>query len=175
MIRAAPLLVAPLAAASIVALGLAGFALASQEKPAEPPAQGKQEPRGERGERGRRGHDEEDTPLMKEMEKIEHAMNFLRRSIKDETQDEKSLEQVVIAEQACLAAKLLTPKMAAHVPDGERKGFVTDFRKGVAALLGEWLQLETALLDGDRGAAQEAWKKLDKMEEQGHESFTEGD
>jgi soluble cytochrome b562 len=159
----------------LAALALTGFAARPQEKPVAPadPQPPQERPRGERGERGR--HDEEETPLMQQMEKIEHAMHFLRRSIKDATQDEKSLEQAAIAEQACLAAKLLTPKMAANQKEDERKAFVTDFRKGVAALLIEWVHLETALLDGDRGAAQEAWKKLDNMEEDGHNNFTEGD
>lgn len=159
---------------------LAGFAVRPQEQPPATPAPPsppaatppQERPRGERG--GRDHHDEDDTPLMQQMERIEHAMHFLRRSLKDAAQDEKSLEQVVVAQQACLAAKLLVPKMAASVKEADRAAFQKDYRKGVNALLVEWVRLETALLDGDRGAAQESWKKLDQMEEDGHNEFTDG-
>ena len=116
-----------------------------------------------------------DTPLAQQMVKIDDAMHFLRRSLKEPAQDEQSLAQVVLAEQACLAAKSLAPRMTVHVAEAERAAFQKEYRKGVAAMLVEWVRLETALLDGDRDAAQASWKKLDRMEEEGHDRFTEGE
>ena len=120
-------------------------------------------------------HHEEDTPLMQQMEQIEHAHHFLRRSLKDPAQDDKSLEQCVIAEQACLTAKQLTPKMAARVEAADKAQFVKDFRTGIAALLVQFVNVETALLAGDRPGADAAWKQLEKMEDEGHNNFTDGE
>lgn len=115
-----------------------------------------------------------DTPLMALMEKIEHAEHFLRKSIADPGQDAASLEQIDAAQRAILAAKLLPPKMTPNVPEPERPRFLADYRKMMAALLIEFCHLERALLDGDRDAAKAAYKRLHLMEEEGHNSFTDG-
>lgn len=115
-----------------------------------------------------------DTPLMVEMEKIEHAEHFLRRSIGDAAQDADSLKQIAIAQQAILSAKLIPPKMAANVPEADRPKFLAEYRKTMAGLLIEFATLERALLDGDRDAAKASYKKLHAMEESGHSEFTDG-
>lgn len=118
--------------------------------------------------------EEGDTPLMVEMEKIEHAEHFLRRSIGDAAQDADSLKQIAIAQQAILSAKLMPPKMAANVPEADRPKFLAEYRKTMAGLLIEFATLERALLDGDRDAAKASYKKLHAMEESGHSEFTDG-
>jgi soluble cytochrome b562 len=118
---------------------------------------------------------DDDTPLMKEMEKLDAAMEFLKRSVIDAAQDAKSLEQITLAQQACVAAKSLIPKMAPHVAEAERAKFVVSYRKGMATLLIELANLETAVLDGDRDRARATWKKLDGMKDDGHNEFTEGE
>jgi len=123
-------------------------------------------------EAGEPGH--ADTPLMLEMKKIETAEHFLKRAVLDPAQDAQSLEQIAIAEQACLAAKLLVPKVLATVPESERAQFHKDYRKGMASLLIEFLNLETALLDGDRDKARVLCRKLHELEESGHNTFTDG-
>ena len=119
--------------------------------------------------------DEGDTPLEQQMVKIDDAMLFLRRSLQDAKQDAASFEQIATAQRACVEAKQLDPKMAPRVAESERAAFLRDYRKGMAAQLIEWAQLETALLDGDREAAQALWKKLDRGKEAAHERFTEGE
>ncbi len=118
--------------------------------------------------------EEGDTPLMVEMEKIEQAEQFLRRSIGDAAQDAESLKQVAIAQQAILASKLMAPKMVTNVPEADRPKFLAEYRKSMASLLIEFTHLEQALLDGDRAAAKLAYKKLHAMEETGHNDFTDG-
>jgi hypothetical protein len=146
------------AAVALLALPWPSFASSSQQAP--PPAA---------------KHHGDETPLMKEMEKLDAAMQLLKRSVREPAQDEKSLEQVAIAEQVCLAAKALVPKMAAHVADAERTKFVAKYRREMAQLLVHFAQLETALLDGDHDQAKKLWSKLDELEQQGHDSFTEGE
>jgi len=123
---------------------------------------------------GARQARDDDTPLMKEMEKLDAAMEFLKRSLRDPTQDARSLEQLAAAEQACLACKPMVPKLAASLPEGERPTLVTNYRKGMAALLIELLNLEVALLDGNHEQARALWKKLDAMKDEGHNEFTDG-
>jgi hypothetical protein len=119
--------------------------------------------------------DGDDTPLMAEMEKLEAAMEFLKRSVRDAAQDERSLEQLVIAQQACLASKQMTPKMAAQAPAAEQPKLVREYRKAMAATLADLAQLETALLDGDREKARALWKQLDERKDEGHNTFTVGE
>jgi soluble cytochrome b562 len=129
------------------------------------------------GRREGRRHEEE-TPLSQQMEHLEQAMHFLKRTLRDPAFDaakrDACLAQVANAQAACVAAKLLIPKMAATTPEAERPAFVTDFRKGVATLLIEFTNLELALLNGDKDAALASYKKLEKMEDEGHNNFTDG-
>ena len=115
------------------------------------------------------------TPLMLEMEKLDAALEALKLGIRDPTKDAASLEQIVLAQQACLNCKQMTPRMAPNVPEAERAKFLTDYRKGLAAALIELAKLETALLDGDRDQARALWRKIEQMEEEGHNTFTEGE
>jgi hypothetical protein len=117
----------------------------------------------------------DDTPLTKEMEKLEQAMEVLQRSVLDAAKDSTSLEQLVVAEQACLAAKQLTPKMAPRVAEAERPKFLAGYRKRMGTMLIELVKLEQAVLDGDREQARALWKKLDAMKDDGHNEFTEGE
>ena len=113
-----------------------------------------------------------ETPLAQQMERIDDAMHKLKRGVRDAAQKDACLTEVANAQQACLAAKLLTPKMAPTVPEAERAAFVRDFRKGVAALLVEFTNLEIALLDGDAEKSVATYKKLEAMEDEGHNRFT---
>lgn len=147
-----------IALTALLALGTIGFAHLPQEQPAA----------------GAGHHDEPDTPLAAEMEKIEHAEHFLRRSIGDAAQDAESLKRIAEAQQAILVAKLLPPKMAASLPAAEQAKFVAAYRSTMGQLLIEFTALERALLDGDREAAKAAYKRLHGMEEDGHAEFTDG-
>jgi len=152
---------------SLVVAAASAFAIAAQEAKPDP----NPPPPKAGGERKKR-HEEEDTPLAQQMERIDHAMHKLKRGVRDATQKDACLTEVANAQQACLAAKLLTPKMTATVPEAERAAFVRDFRKGVAALLVEFTNLEVALLDGDADKAVASYKKLESMEDEGHNQFT---
>jgi soluble cytochrome b562 len=150
--------------ALVLGFGLTSFHPAQENQP-EPKQEGKRE--------GRKGHAEE-TPLSKEMEKIDQAMHLLKRSLRDPAKRDDCLAQVANAQAACVVAKLLAPKMAATTAEAERPAFVADYRKGVAALLIEFTKLEIALLSGDKEAAIASYKKLESMEDEGHNNFTDG-
>jgi soluble cytochrome b562 len=149
-----------------------------QQPPAAPPGKEGENPGRREGRREGRRHEEE-TPLSGQMEHFERAMRLLKRTLRGTTgeltaeQKEQCLKAVADAQQACVTAKLLVPKMAAHESDEERPAFVSDFRKGIAKLLIEWTNVEVALIDGDRDAALASYKKLEKMEDDGHSNFTD--
>jgi len=124
------------------------------------------------GAEKKKGHDEGDTPLAQQMERIDAALHMLKRGVRDPAQRDACLTEITNAQQACLAAKLLTPKMAPTVPEADRPAFVRDFRKGVAALLVEFTNLEVAVLDGETERAVALHKKLESMEDEGHNRFT---
>ena len=188
------------ASAMVIAFGLNGFhsspaaaaaPLAQESKP-DPKQDGtpaptpapkqdgtpapKQEPKPEPKKEGRRDgrHHEEETPLSRQMEQLDHAMDFLKRGLRDPAKRDACLAQVANAQAACVAAKLLVPKMAATTAEADRPAFVTDFRKGIASLLIEFTNLELALLNGNKEAALASYKKLEKMEDEGHDNFTDG-
>jgi hypothetical protein len=159
----------PAVAALAVALGLAAFQHEPNPAGTPPPATApKQE-----GARDGKKH-ESATPLAQQMTKIDDAMTFLKRGLRDPAKHDDCLAQVATAQAACIAAKLLVPKMAATTAEAERAAFVTNYRKGMAALLIEWTNLELTLLNGDKDASLASYKKLEAMEEEGHNVFTEG-
>ena len=152
---------------SLVVVAAAAFAVVAQEAKPDP-----NPPPPKAGADKKKRHEGEDTPLAQQMERIDHAMHKLKRGVRDATQKDACLTEVANAQQACLAAKLLIPKMAPTVPEADRPAFVRDFRKGVAALLVEFTNLEVALLDGDAEKSVASYKKLEAMEDEGHNQFT---
>ena len=163
------------AAALAVALGLTTFQQDPKPAGAPPPAP-KQEggaPGKQEGRRDGKKHEAE-TPLSQQMEKIDDAMTFLKRGLREPAKHDDCLAQVATAQAACVAAKLLVPKMAATLPEPARPKFVAEYRKAMAALLIEFTSLELALLNGDQDGSLASYKKLEKMKDEGHEAFTEG-
>ena len=120
----------------------------------------------------KKGHDEGDTPLAQQMERIDAALHMLKRGVRDPAQRDACLTEITNAQQACLASKLLAPKMTPSIPEGERAAFLCDYKKGIAALLIEFTNLEVAVLDGETERAVALHKKLESMEDEGHNRFT---
>ncbi|HEX9794876.1 MAG TPA: hypothetical protein VGC54_12915 [Planctomycetota bacterium] len=116
----------------------------------------------------------EAAPVLEDhMEAIELSVKRLRRSLRDATKAEESLDWVVKAEHAALAAKAMVPKMSEHVPEAKRAEFQLAYRREIAVLIEHMLTLEIALLDGDADAANEAFTALRELEEPAHARFTE--
>lgn len=117
----------------------------------------------------------QETRLMAHMERMEQALDTLRRSLREPAENAKSLDLVQEMLEAALASRRETPKMTASLPEGERAAFVLEYRKQMVRLAGALLDLEVALLDGNHEEALKVYKNLKKMEEAGHERFTEGE
>ena len=115
----------------------------------------------------------EDTELAKQMEVMQDAQKQLRKSIKTAEGNATSLEALTKFQQATIASKALVPAKAAKMPDAEKSKFVAAYRKQMAALLTHLLHIEVAVLDGDHAKAEELFKGLKKIEDDGHEKFSE--
>lgn len=116
--------------------------------------------------------EQKDTELAKQMEQIQDNMKKLRKSVKSASDNATSLELLTKIQQATVASKAQTPARAAQVPEAERPKFVAEYRKAMASLLQELCKIETAILDGDNAKAEELFKTLKKVEDDGHEKFS---
>jgi hypothetical protein len=119
----------------------------------------------------KKGKDKE-TELHRNMEAMDTGLHALKASVKDATKNAESLATVVEMQAAAQVCKTQTPKMTAEVPEAERAGFVKSYRKQIIVLQQKLLELETALLDGDQAKSEELYRALKKLEEDGHEKFT---
>ena len=115
----------------------------------------------------------DDTELAKQMEVMQDAQKELRKSVKSADGNATSLEALTKYQQATIAAKALVPAKAAALPEAEKAKFVAAYRKDMAAMLEHLLKIETTILDGDNAKAEELFKGLKKIEDDGHEKFSE--
>jgi soluble cytochrome b562 len=111
------------------------------------------------------------TELHDKMEQIDESMKKLRRTLRSADSNAESLELISKAQQAAIACKAMTPSRAATVPEPERKKFVAEYRKQMAGVIGQMLQMEIAVLDGNNEKAQQIHKELKTLEEKGHDKF----
>ena len=114
----------------------------------------------------------EDTELMKQMEAMQDHLKKLRKSIKDPKENAASLETLAMFQEATVRSKGQVPARAAQVPEAERAKFVAAYRKEMVALLEHLCKIEVALLDNDNAKAEELFKALKKIEDDGHEKFS---
>ena len=115
----------------------------------------------------------EDTELAKQMEVIQDNLKKLRKSVKSAAENAQSLESLDKMQQATVASKAMTPAKAKSVPEAERAKFLAGYRKDMAALLEHLCKIEMALLDNDNAKAEELFKGLKKVEDDGHEKYSD--
>jgi hypothetical protein len=113
--------------------------------------------------------------LNNEMEDMDEAMKKLRRSVRKAEQNEASLKLLQEIQTKAVACKDMVPTRAAKVPEADRAKFVTAYRKEMAAVLIDLLQMEQALLDGDNSKAQEIYKAIGEREDKDHDQFMQKD
>jgi len=114
-----------------------------------------------------------DTELSKKMEDIQDNLKKLRKSVKDSAANKDTLETLGKLQELTVASKALVPAKAANVPEAERAKFVAGYRKSMAALLEHFCKIETAVLDNDNAKAEELFKQLKKIEDDGHEKYSD--
>jgi hypothetical protein len=114
-----------------------------------------------------------DTELAKQMEEIQDNLKKLRKTVKDAAANKDTLETLSKLQTLTVSSKALVPAKAAAVAEGERAKFVAGYRKEMAALLEHLCKIETAVLDNDNAKADELFKGLKKIEDDGHEKYSD--
>ena len=115
----------------------------------------------------------EDTELAKQMEEMDDNLKKLRKSVKEASQNADTLETITKIQAATVASKGLTPAKAKTVPEADRAKFVAGYRKDMIAFLKHMGDIETAILDGDNAKAEELFKGIKKLEDDGHEKYSD--
>lgn len=115
----------------------------------------------------------EDTELATQMEQMDDEMKKLRKSLRDPATNADSLDTLTKLQQLTVTAKALTPTKAAEMPEPEKAKFVAAYRKDMAGLLAAYAQIEVAVLDGDNEKAEALFKDLKKIEDDGHEKYSD--
>lgn len=115
----------------------------------------------------------DETPLAEAMETIEDEMRVLRKSLKDPAQNSASLTSIVAMQGAVAKAKILSPQMAGTQPAEKREAFVIDYRRTMIGMARQLLDLEELVLDGKNEEAGTLFKEIRRLEDSGHERFTE--
>jgi hypothetical protein len=135
-----------------LALGLLAFTLP------DPQAQGG----------GRR----EKTVLGQQMEAINDAVRTVARGWEANGASPEILAALVSAEKAILVAKGEVPPMLADEADAAKKAaMLADFRKDLNGLLRGFLDLEDALVAGDKAAVEKSLEALSDKKDHGHDEF----
>ena len=105
------------------------------------------------------------------MEDMDEVFKKLRRSIRKAEQNEASLKLIQELQTKAVSCKDMVPTKAAKVPEADRAKFVVAYRKEMAAVIIDLLQMEQALLDGDNAKAQDIYKAIGEREDKDHDQF----
>jgi hypothetical protein len=125
------------------------------------------------GQFARAAEHEKHTPLDDAMEAMNKAYKALKAQVGDSSKNANSLELIAEMEKQALIAKGMTPARAAKLSESERPKFIAEYRKAVANLIGEYLKIETALLEGKNADAEKIVGTISKIKEAAHEKFQE--
>ncbi len=117
--------------------------------------------------------DGSETVLAEQMEVLESHLAKLRRTLRDEELRDESLAHIAGIQAAVVASKAEAPVMLPSIPEGERAAFQTAYRREMVGMLMSLCDLEVAVLDGETDQARTIFKAIRKMEDDGHERFTE--
>jgi hypothetical protein len=113
---------------------------------------------------------EEDTPLAKEMEKVDEAFKGFRR----ETDPVKGAKAAREAQEAVLKALPLIPAMIEKMPAGEAKEkAIVGYRTQMGQLFVTFCEVEAAFVAKDTAAVTKLVESVKGAKKKGHDQFME--
>jgi soluble cytochrome b562 len=112
-------------------------------------------------------------PMAEHMETIDDAMGKLRRTIRKAELNADSLKLLQEMQQEAVVCKGMVPPMAAKIPEAQRQQFLANFRKDMDRFVIALSNMEIAILDGENGKAQDIYKTLKTLEDEGHDKYKE--
>ena len=117
--------------------------------------------------------EEEDSPLLKDMEVIQDQLKFLRRNLKKPEENPASLAALQEMQRAAVACKGMPFPMADRAEGEAKAELIKGYKLETIGLIESMLQMERALLEGDNDKARELYKTVKAFEDSGHEKYTE--
>ena len=114
---------------------------------------------------------EEATEIEAAMLELQSALKRLRRSVRDPAAIAASLEQLDIAQAACVRAKAREPLRTESEEESARPAFLAAYRSELIAMLRDLVSLEEAVLAGRSEEAGALVKKIQASEDPQHERF----
>lgn len=113
---------------------------------------------------------DEDTPMAKEMEKVDDAYKAFRR----ETDPVKGAKAAREAQEAVLKAIPLTPALLEKMPAGEAKEkAIASYRTQMGKLFVSFCEVEAAFIAKDLPAVAKLVDTLKGQKKEGHDAFIE--
>ena len=115
---------------------------------------------------------QEEDPLHDAMAQVQSGMRTLGRSMRAADGQDAALEAVLAMRDGLVASLGTTPDYPADMTDAtEQRRFRNEFQRMLVATLGATLELEAALMKGDKDQAQALFAKLRAQKSEGHERF----
>jgi hypothetical protein len=119
-----------------------------------------------------RAQDKEDTPLAKEMEKVDDAFKGFRR----ETDPVKGAKAAREAQEGVLKALAFTPALIEKMPAGEAKDkAIVAYRTQMGHLFVTFCEVEAAFVAKDLPGVAKLVDALKSAKKKGHDEFMEED
>jgi len=111
-------------------------------------------------------------PIKTEMKKFDKALDAVIDFLEDGKSGEKPpMAEVAAAQAALLASKQHPPRITGQQPKDKQDEFVRDYRIAMNKMIRSMLDLEDALLQGDRKAAEKAVDDMVAQKKTGHRTF----
>lgn len=112
-----------------------------------------------------------DTPLEKQMEKLNKSLRQLKPVIGDPAKKEAALGHLADAIAASKASIDMEPQKAKEIPEAERAKFIADYKKAMDGLVEKLGKIESAIREGQIGEARKQFEELGKLKRSGHDKF----
>ena len=114
---------------------------------------------------------EEDTPLTKEMEKLNKAIKAVTRNIADAGQKDANLAKVAEAKAANTAGLKYEPAKTKDVPAAEKAKFVEGYKASMQEVGKNLDALKAAIEGGKTDEAKSILEKLNTEKKEGHKKY----
>lgn len=115
----------------------------------------------------------DEPPVVEHMTVVNDGYKMLRRQARTKDFNEESLKHVIEMQKAALAAMHEEPPILAKIPAGEKAKFMIEYKKGTRLLIDALLDMEIALLEGNKDQVVELIDKLGSIKKEGHDKFVE--
>lgn len=114
---------------------------------------------------------DEDTPLSKEMSKLNKALKAVNKNVEDAAAKDANLAKIADAKAACEASLKFEPAMAKDVPAAEKAKFIEGYRASMQEV-GKQLDALKAAIEGGKAAdAKAILDKLNTAKKDGHKKY----